>query len=283
MSKICWLPVFLAAVALKLSAADRADYLFLEGQKAFLGKVTIKANQARQSKELIQQRDPSLGPVVEETSGLVMPLDVEPGQQPVGNVRLDRLLNKNLALFRMKLGAHDWLLGSAVNGAANKFFMTFWAPERNKIAVLEMDFERLRGDGTTVVLDEQTSYRVRLIVNFLNPVRASTFNFEPAGATQGQSYQLKTGEFMDAIKANSYVFSARGAEFWMVYGNDIDAAAGNLAVTSSFGFIKENGMDTKLWSLAEAKLPPGGSLNVTLGSVVVRLVRARVDELTIYE
>lgn len=263
-----------------LYAAQSIETLYTRGNQAFSGRTTVRAARSQQPNTPLQQRDPQAGPIVEPAQvrgtqeGIIL-------AQPVGKVLLSTILDKLPVLMTLKLGAKDWYVGSAADPANNGFFITFMSMAKDKIITEPISYDRLKGSGQIVELDAQTKYRVRLSPNLFDPVRGSTIYLEPI--TGGPSYKFKTGVVLDLVKKNSYVFKAKGIEYWLMYGTDIDSQNKKFKDTRSFGFVHENGMNTKVWTLAEAKVPENQTVSVALGDAVIRLFRNAAAELQIFE
>ena len=94
---------------------------------------------------------------------------------------------------------------------------------------------------------------------------------------------IKTGALIDAIRARSFVFRVRGQEFWMLYAADARPDAAGFADTRSLLFVREDGLSSKAWPLAEASLPIDSSATVDLDGLKLHLTRTAVGELIIRE
>ncbi|MBI2069712.1 MAG: hypothetical protein HYT79_03845 [Elusimicrobia bacterium] len=267
----------LLATAIVLQGADAPESLWRAGHE------TVAASaRSRRVRRRPPQRDPNAGPVIEQPR-VIKTSPERPQGEPVGRTELAPLLDKLLVLLNLELGAHPWFTGAAVNPGGDQFFLTFMPPSKDGVVVEPLDVNRLRGNGQVVTLDEATLYRIKLQVNIFNPVRGSTIHLTPEKPTQGSSHRLGTGQLLDLIKNNSYVFRAKGKEFWFLYGTDIDAQNRRFAETKSLGFFAERGMNSKMWTLPEAQLPSEQAVDVALGDTVIRLFKTQEGELLIFE
>src|SRR4029077_2095639 len=110
------------------------------------------------------------------------------------------------------------------------------------------------------------TYNFHVSINIFNPVRGSTMEIHASQGTQGPDHDISTGEILDLLHAKSFVFSARGSEYWMLHGTDVDPNTNALANTRSLLFIHYAGTSTKAYPVAEASLPVGQPTNVTFGN-----------------
>ncbi|MDE2292787.1 MAG: hypothetical protein KGL53_11955, partial [Elusimicrobia bacterium] len=141
----------------------------------------------------------------------------------------------------------------------------------------------LRNSGVVADLAPGVAYRFRVSINIFNPVRGSTLHITPEPGTSGQSYSMSTGDLLDAVKANSYVFDAGGEEYWLLYGTDVDPNTDQLASTRSFLFIHENGLSSRAWPVAETSLPVDAPRSVTLDQTSIVAKRASDGFLYLYD
>ncbi len=199
----------------------------------------------------------------------------------IGTVKLAQQLDRHRDLITKPLGAATRLISAAGDAAFKSYFMTFaWGPQL-VIAPLG-DLGRLRGEGIDIRIDAETAYNFKVAINILNPVRGSTFKMTPLAGSRGSYQDIKTGAILDAVKARSFVFSAEGAEYWLLEGTDVDPATNRLATTRSFLFIHEAGTDSKAWPVAESALPLGTGVAATLDKTRLVLVRTE-SELRIHK
>lgn len=261
-----------------LYAAQSLESVYIKSQRLF----SQQGKEAPKPVSALQQRDPRLGPVFERARTQKVPPSIGLAD-PIGKVNLASQLDKQLTMLQPKLGANPWYVGAAANSATNGFFITFMPLTKDRVIVESISYDRLKGNGQIVVLDEKTSYRVRLSPNIFDPVRGSMIYLDPVNGTAGASHKYKTGYLLDLTKQNSYVFKAKGKEFWLLYGTDIDEQNKKFADTRSFGFVNEAGMNTKVWTLPEAQVPVGEARAVALGDTVIRLLKTAAGELQIFE
>ncbi|MEK6543894.1 MAG: hypothetical protein AABZ44_05610, partial [Elusimicrobiota bacterium] len=97
--------------------------------------------------------DPSLSPVA-------------PGEQ-LGQIDLNTLFNRSLALMDLELGAKTWLIGAALERATNELNITFIDKASGRIVAQAIDPQELKGNGKVIVLDDRTTYRMRLGINIV--------------------------------------------------------------------------------------------------------------------
>lgn len=202
--------------------------------------------------------------------------------RPIGSFKLTDRLDGHRDLFTLKLGQNDWWVSLAGDAKFEVQYITF---QRGSTLVLARvkDPNELRGKGITVKIDEKTTYLFKVSINIFNPVRGSTLKIDPVAGTQGPSHKIKTGDILDAVKRESYVFNAGGKEFWTLFGTDVDPATDKLADTRSLLFIQEAGTSSKAYPLAEGRLAADAPLSVALGDVSVVMTKTLGGELRINE
>lgn len=209
-------------------------------------------------------------------------LERAPAQKPFGSVVLENLLNRVLFLGTVELGGNLWYLGSGIAANEDDLYITFIPQTRKSVVAEKLDRQRLGGSGRVIDLDEKTRYRIKLKINLGNPVRGSTINLDPMTPAFSKKYQLKTGDLLDSIKANSYVFQIQGKEFWLLYGRDIEPQQRRFAATRSLGFLQEAGLKTQLWTLPETQLPENETVPMKLGNVLLNLQKTTDGYLHLY-
>lgn len=200
----------------------------------------------------------------------------------VGTVALAKLKSANRHVATRQFGARTLDLGIASDASfANKYF-TFSDAKATTLAPLG-DMNRLRGAGIDARVDAKTVYNFKVIVNIFSPVRGSTLKMAPVSGTTGPAHDMKTGALLDAIKAKSFVFKAKGVELLLSYDADVLPDGSGFASTNSFLFTKEDGLSSKAWPLNESKLPLDTPAVVDLGGIKLTLTRASSGDLTIRE
>jgi len=202
-----------------------------------------------------------------------------PGKQ-VGRVKLAELLDRHRNLLTKVLGALTWDISVASDSNFKEKYLTF---ARAGLLVIKPlgDLNRLRGDGIDVQIDENTIYNFRVKVNFPPTVRNCTLHITPK--TAGPKHDPKVGEVLDSVKSKSYVFKAKGTEYWLLHGTDVDPATSQLANTRSLVFVREAGTGSKAWTLAESALTVGQPYTIALGDTKIIALRTPEGELQINE
>ncbi|MBI4059823.1 MAG: hypothetical protein HY403_00175 [Elusimicrobia bacterium] len=200
----------------------------------------------------------------------------------VARASLPAIIERNRYILKRTFGSRLLDLGVASDAAFSSYFLTFSDAKTTTLAPLG-DLNRLRGAGVDARIDANTVYNFRVQVNIFNPVRGSTLKMTPVQGTRGPQNDVKTGPVLDAIQARALVFKARGRELWLFYGTDAKPDASGFADTRSFLFIMEEGLSSKVWPLAEAKLPLGSNAVVDLDGLELNLTRTAGDELIIRE
>jgi hypothetical protein len=259
--------------------------------QALLLSAALSAAQAAPSLESVKGsslRLPQLPELKFQQAAPAEPFFLDPKAAPLtggslagevlGKVRLAEQLDRHRSLAHLKLGARAWDVSVAGDAGFSRYYLTLRDGADLRLAPLG-DLNRLRGEGVDIQVEKGVVYNFHLSINIFNPVRGSTFEIRPARGTGGQSYALKTGALLDAVRDRSFVFSAGGAEYWTLYGTDVDAATGGLAATRSFLFVHLDGLKSNAWPLAEASLPVGQPRRVTFRSDLV-LARS-ADELSV--
>lgn len=200
----------------------------------------------------------------------------------VGKIALPVLISANRHILTRQFGARTLDLGIVSNAAFSEKFFTFTDPKTTTLAPLG-DMNRLRGDGVDARIDARTVYNFKVVVNIFSPVRGSTLKMTPIQGTDGPKHEMKTGALLDAIRAKSYVFKAKDQELWLSYDADVLPDGSGFADTRSFLFTKQDGLSSKAWPLAEAKLPVDTGVTVDLGGIGLTLTRTSSGELVIRE
>jgi len=223
-----------------------------------------------------------LEPVLQEP---LKPMPMHSSRAPsavLGKVVLSKLKSANRHITTKVFGARTLDLGFVSDASfANKYF-AFSDAKATALAPIG-DMNRLRGAGVNARVDAKTVYNFKVSVNIFSPVRGSTLKMSPVQGTAGPAHDMKTGALLDAIKAKSFVFKAKGVELLLSYDADVLPDGSGFAGTNSFLFTKEDGLSSKAWPLAEAKLPLDANAVVDLGGIKLTLSRSSSGELTIRE
>lgn len=258
---------FATAATFEVDMIKAMDALKMQG--VIHGQGALQAPQ--EPREPVLQ-DPKLAPLGSKEA---------PGKV-VGSLKLADQIDRHRDLLTRQLGSAPRLVSVAGDAAFKTYFMTFaWAGQL-VIAPLG-DLNRLRGDGIDIRVDADTAYNFKVSINIFSPVRGSTLKMKAIQGTQGPNHDVKTGVILDAVKARSYVFNAKGKEFWLLAGTDVDPATNRLTDTRSLLFIHEDGTSSKAWPIAESALPAGQASSVAFGDVKLILTRSAEGQLTINE
>lgn len=224
-----------------------------------------------------------LEPVLQEP---LKPMPMSPARAPggiVGRAVLAQLKSANRRVTARQFGARTLDLGIVSDASfKNKYFTFTDAKAATTLAPLG-DMNRLRGDGIDARVDARTVYNFKVSVNIFSPVRGSTLKMTPVQGTAGPKHEMKTGALLDAIKAKSFVFKAKGVELLLSYDSDVLPDGSGFAGTNSFLFTKEDGLSSKAWPLAESKLPLDTPAVVDLGGIKLVVTRTSAGELIIRE
>ncbi len=223
-----------------------------------------------------------LEPVLQEP---LKPMPMQPSRAPgavVGKVVLSQLKSANRRITARQFGARSLDLGIASDASFENKHFTFSDAKATTLAPLG-DMNRLRGPGVDARVDAKTVYNFKVVVNIFSPVRGSTLKMTPVQGTAGPKHEMKTGALLDAIKARSFVFKAKGVELLLSYDSDVLPDGSGFAATNSFLFTKEDGLSSKAWPLAESKLPLDTGAVVDLGGIKLSLTRTSAGELIIRE
>jgi len=200
----------------------------------------------------------------------------------VGKVALSALKSANRRITARQFGARTLDLGIASDASFSNKYFTFSDAKATTLAPLG-DMNRLRGAGVNARVDAKTVYNFKVAVNIFSPVRGSTLKMAPAPGSGGPAHEMKTGALLDAIKARSFVFKAKGQELLLSYDADVLPDGSGFAATNSFLFTKEDGLSSKAWPLNESKLPLDTAGVVDLGGIKLTLTRTASGELIIRE
>lgn len=213
------------------------------------------------------------------------PMLLSPSRAPgpvVGTAVLSKLKSANRRVTTRQFGARSLDLGIASDASFKNKHFTFSDAKATTLAPLG-DMNRLRGAGVDARVDAKTVYNFKVVVNIFSPVRGSTLKMTPVQGTAGPAHDMKTGALLDAIKAKSFVFKAKGVELLLSYDADVLPDGSGFADTNSFLFTKEDGLSSKAWPLAESKLPLDTGAVVDLGGIKLTLLRTSAGTLVIRE
>ena len=200
----------------------------------------------------------------------------------VAKIALSGLLEANRHIMTLTFGSRVLDFGVSSDAAFSKSYMTFTDAKTTALAPLG-DMDQLRGPGVDARIDANTVYKVKFIANIFDPMRGSTLKMTPINGTVGPTHSPKTGKVLDAIRAHASVFKASGRELWLFYGADVLPDGSGYADTRSFLFIKEDGLSSKAWPLAESALAPDVPAVVDLDGLRLNLTRTANGELIIRE
>ncbi len=264
----------IAAVFLASPAAAQS----LEALRFSADAALLQAMPQAVHPDLLQAREPVMQKPLN-------PLPMHPSRvrgPVVGKAILSALMSANRHFTTRQFGARTLDLGIASDAAFSNKYFTFTDAKATTLAPLG-DINRLRGAGIDARIDAKTVYNFKVIVNIFSPVRGSTLKMTPVQGTSGPTHEMKTGALLDATRAKAFVFKAKGVELWLSYDADVLPDGSGFANTHSFLFTKEDGLSTKAWPLAEAKLPLDTSASVDLGGIILNLTRTAAGELIIRE
>ena len=264
----------LASAVLALPAAAQP----LEALRASADTALMQAVPMAKHPDLAKPLEPVLQPPLRPSK--LRRLDA-PGTV-VGKVGLSTLLAANRRLVTRQFGGRTLDLGIVSDASFSQKYLTFSDPKTTSLALLG-DMNRLRGAGVDARVDANTVYNFKVTINVFSPVRGSTLKLTPVRGTSGPAHEMKTGALLDAIRAKSFVFKAKGVELWLSYDADVLPDGSGFAATRSFLFTKEDGLSSKAWPLAEDKLPLDSSVAVDLGGLKLTLTRTASGDLIIRE
>ncbi len=267
------IPVILSVVLASPAAAQSLEALRFAADSALISSLPGAIHPDLQE---------PLEPVLQkELTPMLLAPHVNPGPI-VGKVVLSALKSANRHVIGRQLGARTLDIGIASDAAfLNKHF-TFTDAKGTTLAPLG-DMNRLRGAGVDARIDAKTVYNFRVVVNIFSPVRGSTLKMTPVQGTAGPSHDMKTGALLDATKAKSFVFKAKGQELLLSYDADVLPDGSGFADTNSFLFTKEDGLSSKAWPLNESKLPLDAPSVVDLEGIKLTLTRTSTGNLIIRE
>lgn len=265
------IPVILAAVL-----ASPASAQSLEGMRFAADSALIQALPGAIHPDLQEPLEPVLQKAL--TPVLIQPRSAA----VVGKVVLSALKSANRHITGRVFGSRNLDLGIVSDASFSNKYFTFTDAKGSSLAPLG-DLNRLRGEGINARIDATTVYNFKVIVNIFSPVRGSTLKMTPTQGTTGPSHEMKTGALLDAIKAKSFVFKAKGQELLLSYDSDVLPDGSGFADTNSFLFTKEDGLSSKAWPLNESKLPLDTPGVVDLGGIKLTLTRTAAGQLIIQE
>ncbi len=251
---------------------------------------TLEALRFSADAALLQALPQAVHPILARAKGPILQKPLQPQPTPpaknpralVARVSLPAILDNSRHLLTRTFGPRALDLGIASDAAFSSYFVTFTDAKTTRLAPLG-NLKRLRGSGVNVRVDETTVYNLKISINLFSPIHGSTLKMAPVMGTRGPKNDIKTGALIDAIRARSFVFRVRGQEFWMLYATDARPDAAGFADTRSLLFVREDGLSSKAWPLAEASLPMDSGATVDLDGIKLNLTRTAAGELIILE
>ncbi len=266
------IPVILAAVLASPASAQSLEAMRFAADSALISALPGAIHPDLQE---------PLEPVLQKE---LSPVLIQPSRNAavVGKVALSALKSANRHVTARVFGSRNLDLGIVSDASFSNKYFTFTDAKGSALAPLG-DLNRLRGEGINARIDVNTVYNFKVIVNIFSPVRGSTLKMAPTQGTSGPSHEMKTGALLDAIKAKSFVFKAKGQELLLSYDSDVLPDGSGFADTNSFLFTKEDGLSSKAWPLNESKLPLDTPGVVDLGGIKLTLTRTAAGTLIIQE
>lgn len=267
------LPALLAAAVAGSASAQSLEALRLSADAALISALpgAIHPDLQEPLEPVLQE---PLKPLPMRPSGVSGPV--------VGTAVLAKLKSANRRVTTRQFGARTLDLGIVSDASFKNKYFTFSDAKATALAPLG-DMNRLRGNGVDARVDARTVYNFKVSVNIFSPVRGSTLKMTPVQGTAGPKHEMKTGALLDAIKAKSFIFKAKGVELLLSYDSDVLPDGSGFAGTNSFLFTKEDGLSSKAWPLAESKLPLDTAAAVDLGGIKLTLTRTSAGALVIRE
>lgn len=267
------IPVLLAAVLASPASAQSLEAMRFAADSALISALPGAIHPDLQEPlEPVLQKE--LSPVLMQPSRAKGPV--------VGKVVLSTLKSANRHVTARVFGSRNLDLGIVSDAAFSNKYFAFTDAKGTALAPLG-DMNRLRGEGINARIDAKTVYNFKVVVNIFSPVRGSTLKMTPTQGTSGPSHEMKTGALLDAIKAKSFVFKAKGQELLLSYDADVLPDGSGFANTNSFLFTKEDGLSSKAWPLNESKLPLDTAGVVDLDGIKLTLTRTAAGTLLIQE
>ncbi|PIP82744.1 MAG: hypothetical protein COR54_13385 [Elusimicrobia bacterium CG22_combo_CG10-13_8_21_14_all_63_91] len=219
------------------------------------------------------------GPVLEYP--VLAPASAGTGRGLGGFVLKDRL-DSHADLYTKTFGTREWNLSVAGDPGFQTAYLRLERPDEKQLHKIK-DLNELRGNGVNIKIDDRTVYNFKVAINIFSPTRKSTLKITPIQGTQGPAHAIKTGAILDRVREKSFVFKAGGNEFWTLYGTDVDPQTNWFADTRSFLILHENGLSSKMYPIAEAKLAVGLPVEVALGAVKIVMLRTEDGRVEFFE
>ena len=283
--------LFLAAALAAPAAAEsmedlrqKADTNLLEGigQAAeTLKKDAFLPGEWKEPSAVEESAEEPREPVLRRPTFIEIGPQVEVGPL-LGAFALAERLDSHSDLYTLQLGAKTYDISLASDPTFDVQYLSFRREDQQILHRIK-NVNDLRGKGVNVRLDEATVYNFKVKANIFSPARGSTLKVTPVNGTQGPSHSIKTGNILDAVERESFVFKTGGKEFWLLYGTDIDPATDQPTDTRSFLIIHEEGLSSKAWPIAEGRVEAGKPLVVGLGDTQIALVKTLSEQLRIHE
>ena len=197
-------------------------------------------------------------------------LPEETGGPLVGTLSLPDQLDRHRALLALKLGPSPWDVGLVGDASHQNVYLALQQGERLLFRPLG-NCNRIHSKGINVEIEPGVNYHLRTALGW-PLMRGSTVRLSPIGVA-GDSYRIKAGQIMDAMKARAYVFDSGDSEYWLLYETDVDPATNEPAQTRSLLFVHEDGLGSEGWPLGESEIPVGQPTLLSLGGEKLVLER----------
>lgn len=213
-------------------------------------------------------------------AGLVRAPQMTTPAPPPGAVLLDAslppLLDKHRDLLRQEIAGKEWALGVAATADVSRFYFTF--EREGALVLLPVDKpKRLLNPGLSVEVEPSSFCSLRIHVGLLGlfaPLRCATLKIAAAGE---KPREISTGELLDTLQGRAASFEHAMRKYWLLYSTDIDPDTDEPAGTRTLIFVREDGLKSRVWPVAEAALGEPALVDLGETRLVVALSGGRIS------
>lgn len=162
-----------------------------------------------------------------------------------------------------------------------KVYFAFFTGKRGE-EVLEPEGGRLLKSSIPVDLDAETHYVITLQINIFDPEK-SYLLYTPARNFGGKQNKVRADKAMQYIHNAGVTVPFSKGDLQFFYATDADPKTKKLADSRTLSFVKEDGRNTKYYTVRDEQLPKEQWVAVDLGDQPALLFRTAADTLLIHE
>jgi len=212
----------------------------------------------------------------------VKALEIAPASKELLQVSLPERLDTTQRIQDMfwQFNKRNYFTSTAFD-RSNKVYFAFFTGKAGE-EVCEPEGGRLLKSSIPVDLDAETHYVISLQINIFDPEK-SYLLYNPARGFAGKQNKVRADKAMGYIHNAGVVVPFSKGPLTFFYATDVDAATKKLAATRTVSFVKEDGRDTKYYTIHEEDLPKEKWVSADLGGQPALLFRTQADALIVSE